>query len=385
MAFTINNGVLKKYVPENNVSDIVIPDDVVEIGEKVFRGRGIKSVTIPSSVKIIGRGAFESCRNLTKVTLNNGLEKIKKDAFHDCSINEIEIPETVKTIGVYAFSFCNIESINIPEKVNSLSKYFCHFNRRLKSINVSEKNKKFTSVDGVLFSKDMKTLILYPCAKKDSCYTIPDGVEIIQKNAFMNSRLESLVIPESVNLIEKYAFNICLKLEHITIPDSEMEIKDRAFSTSRKIVDITIAGKKSSIKVSADFLTLDFNFKTDAMRFIRCVTSAPQFKERLFSEIKSVKFKIPLAIYLALEYDDPTINAYLKRSIRRAIKYLVDIEDVENLTKILDSGYVTKRNVDDLISYAVNGKNPEIQLIISNFKNDNIGFNNETAFDNLLL
>ncbi|MDE6520349.1 MAG: leucine-rich repeat domain-containing protein [Ruminococcus sp.] len=386
MAFIINNGVLKRYDPEPDELDIVIPDDVVEIGERVFRGSGIRSVTIPSSVKIIGEEAFDNCRNLTKVTLNNGLENIKKYAFHGSSINEIVLPETVKTIGKYAFRFSNIESINIPEKVKKLSKYFCDSCMRLKNISVSEKNTKYTSVDGVLFDKSINNLILYPCAKKDSCYAIPDGVTTIQRNSFANCKhLESIIIPDSVHYIEKYSFNVCLELQHITIHDGIMEVDRKAFYSRKKISDITIVGGKTTVKASADFQTSDYNFKADTMRFIDCATSSLYSKLKSFSEIKDTALKIPLAIFLSFEYDDPTINAYLKRNIRRVVKYLADAEDAENLTKLLDMGYITKKNVDDLISYAVNAKKPEIQLILSNFKNDSIGYRNEKVFDNLML
>ncbi|MDE7365300.1 MAG: leucine-rich repeat domain-containing protein [Ruminococcus sp.] len=386
MAFEINNGVLEKYVPEPDETDIVIPDDVVKIGERVFRGSGIRSVTIPSSVKVIDEEAFESCRKLTKVTLSNGLETIKKYAFHGSSINEIVLPETVKTIGKCAFGFSNIESINIPEKVKKLSKYFCDSCMRLKNISVSEKNTKFASINGVLFDKSINNLILYPCAKKDSIYAIPDGVMTIQINSFAYCKyLESIIIPDSVHYIEKYSFNVCLELQHITIHDGIMEVDRKAFYSRKKISDITIVSGKTTVKASADFQTSDYNLKADTMRFIGCATSSPCYKLKLFSEIKDTELKIPLAIFLSLEYDDPTINAYLKRNIRRVVKYLADAEDAENLTKLLDSGYITKKNVDDLISYAVNAKSHEIQLILSNFKNDSIGFKKEKIFDNFLL
>lgn len=386
MAFEINNGILEKYTPEPDELDIVIPDGVVKIGFRVFRGSRIRSVVIPSSVKIIDEEAFSDCRNLTQVTFNDGLETIKRYAFNGSSIDEIVLPDTVNTIGVSAFGFSNIQSVYIPEKVKKLSKYFCSNCRRLKNINVSEKNTKFASIDGVLFDKDKKTLIQYPIARKDSCYTVPDGVTIIQNQSFTGvTHLESIIIPESVNYIEKYAFNVCLELKHITIHNTEMEIDNKAFYSRKKIEDITIIGKNATIKVCADFQTSDYNLKADTMRFLRCVTASPYFKDRCFSDVKGSEYKIPLAIFLSLEYDDTTINAYLKRNIRRVVKYLADSGDAENLTKLLDSGYITKKNVDDLISYAVNAKNPEIQLILSNFKNDSIGYRNEKVFDNLML
>lgn len=386
MAFVINNGVLERYDPEPYDCHIVIPDNVVKIGDGVFRQTKIMSVTIPSSVKVIGVGAFESCIVLMNVILSNGLEKIQKKAFSRCmGITDIEIPETVKVIGEEAFSKCRIKDITIPSGVKNLNKFFCRSCERLENINVSEYNTNYTSVDGILFSKDRKTFMLYPCARKEICYSIPDGVTAIQSFAFENCRnLESVIIPASVNWIEKHIFSFCPNLKHLTLPDSNMVINDYAFTNDNEFSDITIAGKKTSIKVTAKFMT-PYTFLIDAMRFVRCVTAPPHLKSRFFAEIKGTEYRIPLAVFLAIEYDDPIINVYLKKIIRRAVKYLADTNDSENLTKILDSGYIMKANIDELISYAIVTKKPEIQLILSNFKNDMIGFEKKGVFDDLLL
>lgn len=385
MAFIINNGILEKYVPEPDETDIVIPDDVVAIGERVFRGRNIKSVTIPSSVKTIEKSAFELCHNLTKVTLNNGLENIKKDAFYGCSINEIEIPETVKTIGEDAFASASITSINIPEKLKHINKE-CFTNcRKLENISLSEKNEHYTSLDGVLFDKDMKTLIYYPCAKKDSCYAVPDGVEVIQKLAFWDCKsLRSITFPESIKWIESCSFQACENLKHITIPCCEMVMNSKAFYITQ-LSDVTIIGRKATINVSNYFRTANGAFNAETMRFFNCATYAPYFKDKFFAEIKESKFKVPLAVFLLIEYGYPSVKAYVSRNIRHIVRYLIDTGDAENLTKMLDTGYITKKNIGNFINYAIKQKCPEIQLILSNFRNDNIGFKKEKAFDDLLL
>ncbi|MDE7365299.1 MAG: leucine-rich repeat domain-containing protein [Ruminococcus sp.] len=385
MAFTINNGVLEKYVPEPDETDIVIPDDVVAIGEKVFRGRNIKSVTIPSSVKTIEKSAFEDCHNLTKATLNNGLEKIKERAFYGCDVNEIVLPETVKTIGERAFTYTNITSINIPEKIKHINKDCFIDCKQLENISISEKNEHYTSLDGVLFDKDMKTLIYYPCGKKDSCYAVPDGVEVIQKLAFWScNSLRSVTFPESMRWIESCSFQDCKNLEHITIPCCEMVMNSKAFYITH-FSDVTIVGRKITINVSDYFRTANDAFNAETMRFFNCITYAPYFKDKFFAELKLSKFKYPLAVFLLIEYGYPSVKAYINRNIRYIVKYLIDTRDAENLTKMLDTGYITKKNISNFINYAIQQKCPEIQLILSNFKNDNIGFKKEKAFDDLLL
>lgn len=87
-------------------------------------------------------------------------------------------------------------------------------NNPFSEIIVDEKNMNYKSVDGVLFSKDMKRLICYPCGKSDKEYCVPDGVEIIETEAFLNvEHLEHISFPESLEEIETGAFTACVKLK----------------------------------------------------------------------------------------------------------------------------------------------------------------------------
>ncbi|RAW47480.1 hypothetical protein DQW92_01275, partial [Metamycoplasma hominis] len=65
-----------------------------------------ESITIPSTVKEIGESAFSSCKNLKKVILNEGLEKIGDEAFYNTNIESITIPASVKKFGYSAFFGC---------------------------------------------------------------------------------------------------------------------------------------------------------------------------------------------------------------------------------------------------------------------------------------
>jgi hypothetical protein len=92
----------------------------------------------------------------------------------------LNIPELIQglpvtIIGDYAFFNCgNLTSITIPSSVTVIggdAAFFGCFN--LTSINVDSRNNTYASVDGVLFDKDIKTLIKYPAGKDNETYTIP--------------------------------------------------------------------------------------------------------------------------------------------------------------------------------------------------------------------
>lgn len=92
-----------------------IPYDISEIGKSVFRGCPIQEISIPNNVKSIRDEAFINNAELRSVRLNEGLESIGEFAFYGCGIEEISIPSSVRTIGKNAFSNCNnLASITIP-------------------------------------------------------------------------------------------------------------------------------------------------------------------------------------------------------------------------------------------------------------------------------
>ncbi|MBQ7438433.1 MAG: leucine-rich repeat domain-containing protein [Paludibacteraceae bacterium] len=129
----------------------------------------------------IGNGAFESCQNLTTVTLPATLEKIAESAFYYSSITSVEIPNTVRTIGMSAFSMCtNLASANLPTGL--------------------------TTINYGLFSG---------CSKLTSI-NIPEHVKTIGGAAFNFCGLTSIDLPASLVQIGSGAFGFCDKLTSVT-------------------------------------------------------------------------------------------------------------------------------------------------------------------------
>ena len=107
---------------------------------------------------------------------------------------------------------------NIPESFFYPSINSPEF-RDLEKIEVSPENKYYCSVDGVLFTKDMKTLIKYPKHKKDNFYKIPNTVTTIFRGAFFGAvNLKKIDLGSSLVKIEKHAFCKCINLVKFKIP-----------------------------------------------------------------------------------------------------------------------------------------------------------------------
>ena len=196
------------YVSQSSVKIVVIEDGVTSVGDHAFLDCSrLESVTIPDGVTSIGVDAFGGCSNLTSIT----------------------IPDSVTYIRDYAFSRCS----------------------NLTSIQVNSGNKNYCSVDGVLFTKDMTTLMCCP-GGKTGAYTVPDSVTSIGHGVFDGCiNLTSITIPNSVTSIGDSAFSRCSSLTSITIPDSVTSIGYGAFYGCINLTSITIPDSVTSIWDSA--------------------------------------------------------------------------------------------------------------------------------------
>ena len=205
------------------LSSVTIPNSIVSITGQAFSYcDALTTITIPNSVTTIGN-AFMDSKNLTSVELPNSLVTIGQEAFSGCeSLSSITIPSSVTTIGDYAFQGCySLNSISIPYSVNSITGSTFHLCNGLISINVDENNTNYTSQDGVLFTKDMTTIVRYPAGKSNNSYTIPNSVTTIEESAFTAcNNLTDIIIPNSVVVIGWSSFKRCEAITSVIFPNS---------------------------------------------------------------------------------------------------------------------------------------------------------------------
>lgn len=212
--------------------EVIIPDGVTEIGTRAFLNcTSLRTLTIPDSVFRINKGAFWGCTSLKQITIPNGVTEICEEAFWLCK---------------------GLRSIAISESVTEISLGALHGLPSLVEITVDENNKKYTSMDGVLYNKECTELILYPGNKEGKYFSIPDGVKEIGWCAFQDCKsLKNINIPESVTEIADSAFEGCRSLD--TIPGKEniieFEIKDVVFDTAASRVEMTYDAKRGSLSV----------------------------------------------------------------------------------------------------------------------------------------
>ena len=290
------------------LTSIDIPDGVSIIGDGAFRSAGsLTSITIPDGVAAIGVGVFANTPNLTTVTIPNSVTSIGDDAFsYAISLTSITIPDLVASIGDRAFqNTSSLISINIPSSVTSIGVGAFTGAESLTSVDVDGDNTEYTSVDGVLFDKQLLLLIKYPEGNPDTSYTIPNTVTSIGSsafrsatsltsitipnsvitigdNAFQNTSFTSITIPNSVITIGEDAFR-GVALTSINIPNSVTSIGEGAFYRADRLTTVTFE-KKSQLTALAD----DTFYDATSLTSITIPRSVTSLGEYLFYDTESL-------------------------------------------------------------------------------------------------
>ena len=107
------------FAKRKDITSVILPQYLLEIDNNAFEECGIISIVIPDNVQIIGERAFFNCRQLERIELPKSLRNIKKEVFAGCSaLGKLKIPQGVKTIGDLAFDRCRkLKKVQIPDSV----------------------------------------------------------------------------------------------------------------------------------------------------------------------------------------------------------------------------------------------------------------------------
>jgi len=188
-----------------NLTSIVIPEGVVTIGNSVFDGcKKLTSATLPSSLRSIGVCAFYNCESLTSITIPAGITALANDLFYNCkSLTAVTIPVSVTAIGTRTFALCANLNITIPVQITEIGEAAFY---KVKAVAVASGNPVFTLDEcGALIDNRKKVLLYFPVSGSGH-YIVPDGVVRIADYVFIDSRVTSVFVPDSVTEIGNRSF-----------------------------------------------------------------------------------------------------------------------------------------------------------------------------------
>ena len=250
-----------EYSTNDYSGDVVIPSTVTynnitykvtRIHDWAFWGcKGLKSVTIPGSIKYIGSEAFYFCSNYIiniediaawcNIEMDDNSCLLYKNLYHNGEeIRDLVIPDNVTVIGKDAFRGCgSLTSVTIPNSVKSIKQYAFQGCKNLTSINIPT---------------SMSLILAYTFAGCSSLknVTIPDNISVIFAYAFSGcTSLTSITIPNSVTGMGGFAFEQCSSLQSVTLSNNMTSIDEYEFWNCTSLTSISIPNSITSIKYGA--------------------------------------------------------------------------------------------------------------------------------------
>lgn len=229
--------------------------------------------------------AFSGCSSVS--TLLSGSDKSIKYKVEDgeatvtgvpnkSTVKKIVIPdeyEGVPVTRIADFAATNLEYVTefyIGKNIKEIGTWALENNQHIAAYEVDESNESFCSVDGVIYTKDMKTIVFFPPAKegeykvadtvenirtkafykctKVTKITLPDTVKEIQEKAFFRCEaITEINLSESLTLIGKDAFSYCYGLTKITIPTNVNKIDEYAFYNCTNLLTVDVLAKESDM------------------------------------------------------------------------------------------------------------------------------------------
>jgi len=259
----------------------------------LYNCANLTQLILPESIEVIDTMAFAGCVNLTEIELPGTLRSIGYGAFVNCnSLKEIHVPDAVTELGVGAFQrmealetlslgngLTEIENslivednslriINLGMRIHSFNPVVFYNTPSLMEVNADEYNPFFTSIDGVLYSKETDTLVVYPASYPQEQFEIPLGVKMLAPYSFYGSNmLQTVTLPESLITIDSLAFFGCENLAEVRGGKALSTIRFGAFGVSpgngASLMSLQLPATVSLIEGGAFFCNPNLQVKVD--------------------------------------------------------------------------------------------------------------------------
>ncbi len=226
---------------EINVININLSCTTKIIRDSAFSWSGLSHINLPLDLKIIEQYTFENT-NLVSISIPDSVEEIQRSAFYDSGrLKYVQLPASLKYIGDSAFACTGLSGkMMISDKILSIGYGAFSGCSELEVIEVSDDNKNYASLDGILYDKNYTELISAP-GKIKGKVILPDKVKRIDTYAFWRcSLLEEIEFNDGLYEVGIRAFEDCDSLKSIEIPDSVKQLDAGIFTSCDNLQDVVI-------------------------------------------------------------------------------------------------------------------------------------------------
>lgn len=237
--FLIQNGTLVRYL--GKADEVMLPDDVIEIGSKAFAGcNSVLSIKLNSNIKKINRQAFKDCNFLRKISLDGGKwENIEIQSFEQYvsmpQLVFVNMPEFYVRKGTLLRYFGKDSVVNIPHEVTIIGESAFKRTEVVEEVYLSN---SVTTISNEAFAqcKNLRKIIL------------PDSVTSIGSKAFAEcKKMEAIVLPKKLSALGESAFEWCSSLQSIQFPDTIKDIPNSVCYGCTGIREIALGKKTKQI------------------------------------------------------------------------------------------------------------------------------------------
>lgn len=198
----------------------------------------IPEITLPNGkvckVTSIQAGAFRNHRHLEALYIPEGIEEIHDEALKGSGVLVVNLPSTVKEIGMNVFAdMPQLQELYLGNKLKELPSVMAHHNKHLKLVQLP-RDVRILPVDILAFGDSIKTVIM------------PDSLQRIERGVFWECRsLEEITLPATLEYIGEYAFYHCSNLKHIYLHAMRPPLVIRSFNNKEPI---TLHVPKASVR-----------------------------------------------------------------------------------------------------------------------------------------
>lgn len=298
------------------------PETLESIGSYAFYCSGVREISIPSNVAIVGNNAFDSCMALSSVQLNEGLKVIDTSVFrYTPSLTELTIPKSVESIGSCAFQGTGIQYAFVPETISSMEDSsflgvdtICYSGEAVSVDNFGAVNMHQYSNSNVC-DLCQNTVAYVPYTIKEAEFIeqgrcgIPDTfdrngirykvVKVASRAYENNEDIISLELPNTLVCIDASAFADCVNLKSVKLNDSLETIGEYAFTQCSSIEEMVIPDKISVIYgcfsgcANLKAITLPKGISLSTQDFDGCSNLKEIYFEGTEKEWKSIRVDAP--------------------------------------------------------------------------------------------